>query len=136
MAGAKIGRHVKIVGPVYFSARLSVGDNCWIGRNFTIYGSGSVTIGRDCDFGPEVVILTGSHQLGGSERRAGTGVRLKVEIGNGNWIGARATILGDTTIANGCVVGCCSLVNKNLSANCLAVGVPARVLRSLNDDSK
>jgi maltose O-acetyltransferase len=130
-AGAKIGERVKVVGPIYFEASLSIGDDSWIGRNFTAYGHGNVKIGRDCDFGPEVTILTGSHHVGGSKRRAGQGTRLNVEIGNGNWIGARSTILGDVAIGDGCVVGCCSLVNKDVSSNCLVAGVPGKVVKVL-----
>ena len=133
LAGAKLGKHVKIVGPIYFASALTIGDNCWVGRNFAAYGSGAVSIGRDCDLGPEVVVLTGSHQIGGA-RRAGKGLRLKVDIGDGTWIGARATILGNVTIANGCVVGCCSLVNQDVPANCLVAGVPGKVVRALEDD--
>ena len=131
-SNARIGKGVKVFGPISFSCNLSIGNNSWIGKNFTIHGNGTVQIGENCDIAPDVAVLTGSHEIGTSYRRAGTGKRLTVQIGNGCWIGARSTILGNVKINDGCIVGCCSFVNKELESNTLNVGVPAKTIKHLS----
>jgi maltose O-acetyltransferase len=64
-------------------------------------------------------------------RRAGDLKAEPVTIGDGAWIGARATILPGVTIGGGAVVAAGSVVTRDLPANVLAGGVPARVIREL-----
>lgn len=130
-AGAVIGNNTKIVGPIYFTCDLTIGDNCWIGMNFSAHGNGVVNIGDNCDFAPEVALLTGSHEIGAHSHRAGKGIALPIQIGNGCWVGARATVLGNSLINDGCVVGCCSLTNKTYEKDSLIVGVPGICKRFL-----
>ncbi|MFP7442673.1 acyltransferase [Bacillus infantis] len=133
IAGIKVGKESKIVGPIHIGsvANLSIGDNCWIGSNIHIYGNGSVVIGDNCDLAPDISFVTGSHTIGTSERRAGNGLSYNILVQSGCWIGARATIMGDTVINNGVIVGACSLVNKDINDNTLVVGVPAKPVRNL-----
>jgi maltose O-acetyltransferase len=74
------------------------------------------------------MILTTSHKLGPSAHRAGKHDLLPVEIGDGAWIGARATILPGVTIGRGAVVSAGSVVNKNVPPNSIVAGTPARVV--------
>ena len=64
--GFSIGKGSKIVGPIYIFGSLTVGNNTWIGRNFTVNGNGWVSIGDNCDIAPEVTFQTG----GAYDRRA------------------------------------------------------------------
>ncbi len=130
--GLGIGENVRIVGPVYFdSEKVTIGDNCWIGRNFSVYGNGSVTIGSNCDFAPDIVFETGSHKPGTPQRRAGEGYCGDIAVGNGCWLGVRATVLSGVTIGNGSVIGAGSLVNKSIEENLLVGGVPCKEIKSL-----
>ena len=132
--GIKIGRNTKIVGPVCLGncSTISIGNDCWIGKNFEILGDGKVIVGNNCDFAPCVKFITGSHQLGNSERRAGKGILSTCIIGNGCWIGAEVSIIGENSIGNASVIGAKSLVTKSIGDNVLAVGIPARVIRELD----
>ena len=129
--GYEIGEGTKVVGPIFCTGKLKVGNNCWIGKNFFVNGNGRVVIGDNCDIAPEVIFETGGHEIGPSERRAGKGKNFYQVVGNGTWIGGRVTILNDTKIGNSCVLaaGCC--VVKDVEDNMLVGGVPARVIRSL-----
>lgn len=129
--GCQLEKGVRIVAPIYFTTSLIIGENTWIGSGLSVQGNGRVTIGKNCDFGPEVSITTGSHQVGTSERRAGTGVNNTITIGNGCWIGNRVTIINNTTIGDGCIVAACSCVISDVDANSLVAGVPARVKKHL-----
>lgn len=132
--GHDIGENTKIVGPLYTTARLVVGADCWIGREFKVNGNGTAFIGNNCDIAPEVSFFLGSHEIGDEERRAGKGYNADIKIGNGCWIGARTSVLCGVEIGDGCVVAACACVNKSLDKNILAGGVPACEIRKLSND--
>ena len=129
--GHNIGKNTKIVTPCFLSGKLVTGENCWIGRNFSLNGNGYCYIGDNVDIGPDVSILTGSHEIGDSNRRAGLGKNNDVYIGSGTWICAKSTILGGKTIGSGSVVGACSFVNKNVDDDSFVGGVPASEIKKL-----
>lgn len=130
--GHEIGLNTKVVAPITCFGHLKIGDDCWIGRNFTVNGNGFVSIGDCCDIAPDVSFLTGGHQIGSSQRRAGEGESYTIQIGNGVWIGSRTTLLCDINVGDGAVVAACSCVNKNVEKNALVAGVPAQVKRNLD----
>jgi maltose O-acetyltransferase len=132
--GVKIGRGTKIVGPFYCSGDLTIGEDCWIGRDFTVHGNGSVVIGDRCDFGPEVALLTGGHEIGDRERRAGTGVSYKITIGNGVWVGARATIYNNINIGDSAVIAACACVREPVGNDTMVGGVPAKPIMELSHE--
>lgn len=129
--GYEIGEGTKIVGPVYCTGKLKIGKNCWIGKNLTVDGDGCVTIGDNCDIAPEVSFQTGGHLIGDSSRRAGEGIINDITVGNGCWIGARATVVNNIKIGNSCVVASCACVTKDIEDNLLVGGVPAKVIKEL-----
>lgn len=126
-----IGEGTKIVGPIEVLGHLTVGKDTWIGKDLRVNGNGTVTIGDCCDLGPEITFQTGGHEIGDSVRRAGKGVVLHQTVGSGTWIGGRSTILNNVTIGAGCVITGCACVTKDVPANTLAGGVPAKRIREL-----
>lgn len=129
--GHEIGEGSKIVGPIECTGKLVVGNNSWIGKNLKINGNGTVIIGNNCDIVPEVTFQTGSHEIGTYVRRAGNGLNKNIIVGDGVWIGVRCTILGGVNIGAGSVIGACACVNKIISDNSLACGVPAKQIKEL-----
>ena len=102
-----------------------------------------VTIGDDCNFGPNVTIVTPIHPLLPNERRAmraGDGsvkhmcYARPVTIGNDCWLGANVVVLSGVTIGDGCVIGAGSVVTKDIPANSFAAGVPCRVIRPITQE--
>lgn len=132
--GYSIGKDTKIVGPLWNTGKLSIGDNCWIGKNLVVNGNGTVCIGDSCDIAPEVSFLTGGHRIGDVNRRAGAGEVYHISVGDGTWIGARSTILGNTAIGRGCVITACACVTKDVSDNVMVGGVPAKKIRELENE--
>ena len=116
-------------------AKVRIGRNCWINDSCTFDASAAITIGDNVALAQSVMILTNSHELGPSEGRAGPVTGLPVSIGNGAWIGARATILPGITIGPGAVVAAGSVVNRDVEADTLVAGVPARLIKSLAEKS-
>lgn len=113
-----------------------LGDGCYINRRCTFYADqGSVIeLGRNVGLGPEVMLWTGTHQIGTPAQRCGTGRAGPIVIGEGSWLGARVTVLAGVTVGAGCVVGAAALVNKDMPPDSLIAGVPAKVLRPLPVD--
>lgn len=94
-------------------------------------GNGIVTIGDRCDVGPEVTFMTGGHLIGTADRRAGKGQTYTQSVGDGCWIGGRCTIINETGISSGSVIAACACVTKDIPANVLAGGVPAKIIKNL-----
>lgn len=134
--GYSIGENTKIVGPIEVFGTLTIGKNCWVGKNFKVNGNGVVIIGDNCDIAPEVTFQTGGHLIGSAKRRAGEGIVLSQSVGSGTWIGGRTTILGNTNIGAGCVIAGCACVTQDVADNSLVGGVPAKLIRRLDDSTK
>ena len=134
-AGINIAPTARMCGAgwIYGNGTVEIGANSWLSPGCKLYSHhlAAIEIGQDCDLGHEVSILTGSHCIGSSNRRAGEGLARPVRIGDGCWIGARTLILGGSTIGPGTVVAAGSVVTGDLPSNILAAGVPARVKREL-----
>jgi len=131
--GYSLGEGTKVVGPVYCTAELITGSNCWLGRNFTIHGNGTVEIGDNCDIAPDVTFLTGRHAIGSRECDADEGKKYSICVGEGCWIGAGTTLGRNVTIGKGCMILASACVMKNMPEKTLIGGVPARIVRKLDD---
>lgn len=134
-AGLRLGQGVAICGGGWFygPGAVSIGDHTWLSpgvRMFT-HRAAPISIGPRCDIGPDVRLITGSHQPGDALRRAGTGIAGPVTIGAGCWVGADSTILAGVTIGEGVVIAAGSVVTRDIPPHVLAAGVPAEVKRAL-----
>jgi len=137
LGNVNVSDGVSVNGHTWFYGRgkVEIGENSWIGPRCRFYSDQSVTIsiGKNCDVAPEVAFVTGSHEIGVESRRAGVGYCKSIVIEDGCWIGARVTILGGVTIGSGSVVGAGALVNKSVPSNTIVAGVPAKIIRSLDE---
>jgi acetyltransferase-like isoleucine patch superfamily enzyme len=111
--------------------RLEVGERTVFGHHCTIASDESIRIGRDCLIAEMVSIRDHDHDFASSDvpiidqGRATAPVR----IGDNVWIGGKATITKGVTIGSNTVVGAHAVVTTDLPPDCVAVGIPARVLR-------
>jgi len=132
-SGVRVGRSLIDAHCFIGSRKVSIGARCSINRGAFLDGSAAVVIGDDVSIGMNVVVVTGSHQLGGAHRRAGELQKEPVRIGDGAWIGANAIVLPGVTIGAGAVVGAGSVVMKDVAPNTLVMGNPARIARRLDE---
>ena len=113
----------------YKGIGLSVGSNSAIGSYNFINANGGVTIGNDVIIGPYVFIFSANHNFLSTGRL----IRLQGEsyneviIGNNCWIGAGSIILPGVNIGENCIIGAGSVVTKNIPANSVAFGNPAKI---------
>lgn len=133
--GCSIGNNSIIVGPIHLTGcTLKIGDNVHVGHDLRCEGNGFIEIGNNCDIAPNVTLLTGSHEIGDSTRRAGKGKTLSINIKDGCWIGANSVVLGITdtlTIGPSSIVGCMSNVIKPVKENVMVGGNPAKIIKEI-----
>lgn len=84
-------------------------------------------------FGPNISILSATHQTDVQSRRDGIEFALPVSIGDDCWIGGNVSILPGVTIGNGCTIGAGSVVTKSIPAFSVAVGSPAKVIKKVKE---
>ena len=121
-------------GWIYGRGQLRIGNGSWISPRCVFYThqKALIHIGQRCDIGHSVEFIPGGHRIGTAWRRAGEGIALPIEIGDGCWIGARSVILGGVRIGAGSVVAAGSVVTRDVPDNVLVAGVPARIKRELD----
>lgn len=125
------------VGPNFscdYGLHITVGKNFLTNYNVTILDIAPVTIGDYVMIGPNVLISTVGHPLSPKGRREHIGICKPVTIGNDVWIGGNAVILPGVTIGSNVVVGAGAVVTKDVPDNCVVAGVPARVVKTLEND--
>lgn len=105
-------------------------------RSFINYGAvfldvAPITLGDDVQVGPHVQFLTATHPVEAAARRAKWESAQSITLADNVWLGGGVIILPGVSIGENTVVGAGSVVTKDLPANVVAVGNPARVVRAL-----
>ena len=114
-----------------YGKQISVGKRFFANFHFTVLDEAPVTIGDDCFIGPNVSIYTACHSTDPIERNTRQEWAEPVTIGNNVWIGGSATILPGVTIGDNVTIGAGSVVTNDIPSNVVAVGNPCRVIKRL-----
>ena len=111
----------------YNGVRIRIGNSNYFNRNLMIDACRSVEIGDFNMIGPDVYITDSNHQtangLGPGELPMDRGT---VVIGSRCWIGAKAVILKDVELGDGCIVAAGAVVTRSVGPGQIVAGVPAR----------
>jgi acetyltransferase-like isoleucine patch superfamily enzyme len=134
LTGKEVDETFTLIPPFYTSGGLEirVGRKVFINQCCTIYDMGGVDIADLVMIGPNVNIITAGHPLEPSKRRAYIEAK-PIVIEKNVWIATAATILGGVTVGENSVVAAGAVVTRDVPANSFVAGVPARVIRSLED---
>ena len=113
-----------------FPKQMTFGEHVFINHSFTAMSVGGIYLGDRVQIGPHVTIVTDNHDF------ANRNVLIckPVKIGNGVWIGANVTILPGVTVGENAVIAAGAVVTKDVPANSIVGGNPARVIRMLKND--
>ena len=132
LIGKKVDDGFLLIPPFYATggADTRVGRNVFINQNCTFYDLGGLDIADDVLIGPNVSLITSGHPLEPSRRRAFTTAK-PIVIERNVWIAAGATVIGGVTVGENAIVAAGSVVTKDVPANTLVGGNPARVIRSI-----
>jgi len=137
LTGRKVDDTFILIPPFYsaYGLDLRVGQRVSINQCCTLYDMGGVDIGDRVMIGPNVNIITTGHALKPSERRAHIEAK-PIVIESNVWIATGATIVGGVRVGENSVVGAGAVVTKDVPPNSFVAGVPARVVRSLEEDPR
>jgi maltose O-acetyltransferase len=117
--------------------RVDYGGNLRVGaRTFANFGLvaldvAAITIGDDVQIGTNVQLLTPTHPVDPDLRRAKWEAAKPIVIGDNVWLGSGAIVLAGLTIGANSVIGAGAVVTRDIPANVVAVGNPARVIRTI-----
>ena len=128
----QINRSTTIFVPFYtnFGQHIKIGKNVFINHACSFLDLGGITIEDDVQIGPKVSVITENHPLDISTRKS---LDLKsVLIKRNAWIGAGAIILPGVTVGENAVVAAGAVVNKDVPANTIVGGIPAKIIRVIN----
>jgi maltose O-acetyltransferase len=129
-----VGEGVRIRPPFQcdYGRYITIGARTFVNFGAVFLDAAPITVGADVQIGPNVQLLTPTHELDTERRRAGWEKALPVVIGDNVWLGGGVIVCPGVTIGADTVVGAGSVVTKDLPAGVLAVGNPARVIRTLD----
>ena len=112
-----------------YGSNIRVGRRFFANFNFTVLDEAPVTVGDDCFIGPNVSIYTACHSTDPVKRNSRREWAKPVTIGDNVWIGGSVTILPGVTIGSNVTIGAGSVVVKDIPDGCVAVGNPCRVVK-------
>jgi maltose O-acetyltransferase len=116
---------------VNFGYRTRIGEGGFINSGAVLLDDGGITIGSHILIGPNVQLLTSGHPIEAAERMSAITLAKPIVIGDQVWIGGGAIVLGGVTIGDRSVVGAGSVVTRDVPADTVVAGNPARVLRAI-----
>ncbi len=112
-----------------FPKQMTFGNNVFINHSFTAMSIGGITLEDNVQIGPHVTIVTDNHDL--KHRYV---LKCKpVRICRNAWIGANATIMPGVTVGENAVVAGGAVVTKDVPANAIAGGNPAKVIKMIEE---
>lgn len=112
-----------------YGLNIKLGKRVFINEGCCFQDQGGIEIGDDVLIGQQVVIATLNHDVDPPKR--GNMRPAPVKIGDKVWIGAHATILPGVSVGDGAVVAAGAVVTKDVPANCVVAGVPAKVIKTI-----
>ncbi|WP_433064984.1 sugar O-acetyltransferase [Dactylosporangium sp. CS-033363] len=129
-----IGEDVEIRPPLHvdYGSHLHVGARTFVNFGLMALDVATIRIGEDVLMGPNVQLLTPTHPIDPEPRRAKWEAALPITIGDNVWIGGMAVICPGVTIGANSVIGAGAVVTRDIPADVVAVGNPARVVRSVH----
>ncbi|WP_061964149.1 sugar O-acetyltransferase [Demequina aurantiaca] len=128
-----VGDDVDIRPPLHvdYGSNISIGSGTFANFGLMALDVAAITIGQDVQMGPNVQLLTPTHPVEADLRRDKWEAAEPIVIGDNVWLGGGVIVCPGVTIGENTVVGAGSVVVKDLPANVVAVGSPARVVRNL-----
>jgi maltose O-acetyltransferase len=130
LGGVRLGAMVWGLERCWFeSPDVSIGTGSYVNAGCWFEGSGEIVIGENCLLGPEVLILTSTHRLDPDGSVGRLPEFRDVRIGDGAWIGARATIMPGVDVGAGAVIAAGATVTKDCEPGVVYGGVPAKRIR-------
>ena len=140
------GKGLGVFAPFYceYGVNIEMGKECFINYDCVFLDVAPITLGDGVWIGAKVTLATPNHPLLAEERLAAhypdgyhdLEYSAPIKIEDGCWICSGAIICGGVTIEKNSVVAAGAVVTKDVPANSLVAGVPAKVIRCLDEDDR
>ncbi|MBJ2174516.1 sugar O-acetyltransferase [Aureibaculum sp. A20] len=131
----KTGKGLFIEPPFYcdYGYNIKLGNQVFMNYNCCILDVAEVTIGNRVMFGPNVQIYTATHPLDAKTRASWLEFAKPITIGDDVWIGGGAIVCPGVTIGNGAVIAAGAVVTKDVKANVVVGGNPAKIIKEIDN---
>lgn len=131
IASVSLGKKVVLGDGVTLGSDVTIGNHTFIGSN--TYIDGKVVIGNNISISRNVSLLTHTHSIHSTERRAGDVYLVSpLEIGDGAWIGTDAIVLPQVNkIGSFSIIGASAVVTKDVPENVVVASNPAKIIKAL-----
>jgi acetyltransferase-like isoleucine patch superfamily enzyme len=131
LIGKKVDDSFFLIPPFYsdFGENINIGKDVFVNHACTFMDRGGITLEDEVLIGPKVNLITTNHPLAPTERRAT--ISKPIVIRKKAWIGVGATILAGVTVGENSVVAAGAVVTKDVPANTIVGGIPAKILKTL-----
>ena len=129
--GYKVPETFRVFPPFYtdFGKNIKVEDNVFINAGCQFQDQGGISIGEGALIGHNVVLATLNHDFNPERRQIC--IPAPINIGKNVWIGSNSTILPGVTIGDNSIVAAGAVVTKDVPANTVVGGVPAKIIKSI-----
>ena len=130
----QVGEGVDIRPPlrVDYGHNISIGDGSWVNYGLTVLDVAPVVIGADVLIGPNCSLYTAIHPREPGPRRAKWESAAPITLEDNVWLGGSVVVCPGVTIGENSIIGAGAVVTRDIPANCIAVGNPARVIKDLD----
>ena len=134
--GKPVDPSFRVFPPFYtdIGKNITVGKNVFINACCHFQDQGGITLGDNCLVGHNVVFATLNHGFAPEERQSM--LPAPIVVGRNVWIGSNSTILQGVTIGDNSIIAAGSVVTKDVPANTIVAGVPARFIRSISPEEE
>ncbi len=134
--GKPVDPSFRVFPPFYtdFGKNITVGKNVFINACCHFQDQGGITLGDNCLVGHNVVFATLNHGFAPEERQSM--LPAPIVVGRNVWIGSNSTILQGVTIGDNSIIAAGSVVTKDVPANAIVAGIPARFIRSISPEEE
>jgi maltose O-acetyltransferase len=131
----EVGEGVVIRPPFYcdYGRYISIGARTFVNYDCVMLDVAPIRVGAACQLATRVQLLTATHPIDPEPRRLGWESAEPITIGDNVWLGGGAIVCPGVTIGENTVVGAGAVVTRDLPAGVVAAGVPARVLREIDE---
>jgi acetyltransferase-like isoleucine patch superfamily enzyme len=131
ITGSEIDNSTRIFPPFYtnFGKFITLGKNVFINHACSFLDLGGITVEDDVLIGPRVNLVTENHPLDPNDRQSL--IVNPIIIKRNAWIGAAATILPGVTIGENAIVAAGAVVSKDVPANTIVGGIPAKHIKAI-----
>ncbi len=125
------GAYVRPPLRVDYGYRITLGPRTFVNCGAVMLDVAPITVGADVQIGPNVQLLTPTHPIDPQQRRDKWEAAQPITIGDNVWLGGGVIVCPGVSIGQNTVVGAGAVVTRDLPANVVAVGNPAKVIRQI-----